>query len=234
VEDIRSTEMAASDLSPLESVGDRSNRAFEQLAGPLRRELKVHCYRMLGSVHEADDAVQEDYLRAWRSFKSFDGRGPFRAWSHRIATNVCLDVLASRKQARRFLPDERAPATAEMPNGKPATDLAWLEPYPDAELEGVADEASNPEARYTTRQSVQLAFVAVVQQSPPRQRAGYCGAMSSGGLLPRLLRCLVDRSRRSIAPCSGCERPSLDAIPQARHRPSLPKTPLSRSFSTVI
>lgn len=163
--------MADSDLSHHDPALDRSNRAFEQLAEPLRRELKVHCYRMLGSLHEAEDAVQEAYLRAWRSFKSFDGRGPFRAWLYRIATNACLDALASRKQARRFLPDERAPATIEMPNGQPATDVAWLEPYPDSELEGVADNAPNPEALYTTRQSVQLAFVAVIQRLPPRQRA---------------------------------------------------------------
>jgi RNA polymerase sigma-70 factor (ECF subfamily) len=163
--------MAASDQSQDDPLDDRSDRAFEQLAEPLRRELKVHCYRMLGSLHEAEDAVQEAYLRAWRSFKSFDGRGPFRAWLYRIATNACLDALASRKQARRFLPDERTPATTQMPNGKPATDVAWLEPYPDSELEGVADDAPNPEALYTTRQSVQLAFIAVIQQLPPRQRA---------------------------------------------------------------
>jgi RNA polymerase sigma-70 factor, ECF subfamily len=166
-----SVEMAAPDPSRQEPVDDRSNRAFEQLAEPFRRELKVHCYRMLGSLHEADDAVQETYLRAWRGFKSFDGRGPFRAWLYRIATNVCLDALTSRKQARRFLPDQRGPATAEMPDGMPATDVAWLEPYPDSDLEGIADDAPSPEARYTSRQAVQLAFVAVIQRLPPRQRA---------------------------------------------------------------
>src|SRR5262249_53935492 len=146
-------------------------KAFERLAEPLRREIKVHCYRMLGSLDEADDAVQETYLRAWRSFKSSDGRGPFRAWLYRIATNACLDALANRKQAKRFLPDQRGPATAEMPDGTPATDVAWLEPYPDSGLEGIADDAPSPEARYTSRQAVQLAFVAVIQQLPPRQRA---------------------------------------------------------------
>ena len=154
-----------------EQDSERSSRAFEQLAEPLRRELKVHCYRMLGSLHEAEDAVQETYLRAWRSFGSFDGRGSFRAWLYRIATNACLDALASRKHTQRLLPDQRAPATAEMPDGTPATDVAWLEPYPDSDLEGIADDAPNPEVRYTSHQAVQLAFVAVIQQLPPRQRA---------------------------------------------------------------
>ena len=163
--------MTTAGPSRQEQASERSERAFEQLAEPFRRELKVHCYRMLGSLHEAEDAVQETYLRAWRSFGSFDGRGSFRAWLYRIATNACLDALANRKHARRLLPDQRAPATAEMPDGTPATDVAWLEPYPDSDLEGIADDAPNPEARYTSRQAVQLAFVAVIQQLPPRQRA---------------------------------------------------------------
>ena len=163
--------MRASEPSHLGRAAERSNRAFEQLAEPLRRELKLHCYRMLGSLHEAEDAVQETYLRAWRSSGSFDGRGLFRAWLYRIATNACLDALAGRKHAQRLLPDQRAPATAEMPDGTPAADVAWLEPYPDSDLDGIADDAPNPEARYTSRQAVQLAFVAVIQQLPPRQRA---------------------------------------------------------------
>src|SRR5215467_3862418 len=163
--------MTATEPSPSEQASAHINQAFVQLAEPLRRELKVHCYRMLGSLHEAEDAVQETYLRAWRSFNSFDGRGAFRAWLYRIATNACLDALASRKHVQRMLPDQRAPATTEMPDGIPATDVAWLEPYPDSNLEGIADDAPSPEARYASRQSVQLAFVAVIQQLPPRQRA---------------------------------------------------------------
>jgi RNA polymerase sigma-70 factor, ECF subfamily len=149
---------------------DRSNGSFERLAEPFRREIKVHCYRMLGSLHEAEDAVQETYLRTWRSFDTFEG-GSFRAWLYRIATNVCLDAITSRKHIRRLLPDQRAPATAEMPNGTLATDVAWLEPYPDSDLEGIADDAPNPEALYTSREAVKLAFVAAIQELPPRQRA---------------------------------------------------------------
>ena len=172
VEDVlMSLAIAMPSPSPQEPALERTTRTFERLAEPLRRELKLHCYRMLGSLHEADDAVQETYLRAWRSFAGFDARGPFRAWAYRIATNVCLDALATRKNARRFLPDQRAPAAAEMPDGAPARDVAWLEPYPDSEMDGVADEAPNPEARYAAREAVELAFVAVIQELPPRQRA---------------------------------------------------------------
>ncbi|MBV9756772.1 MAG: sigma-70 family RNA polymerase sigma factor [Alphaproteobacteria bacterium] len=151
----------------------RADLSFAQLAEPFRRELKLHCYRMLGSLHEAEDLVQETYLRAWRSFDSFDGGPSFRAWLYRIATNTCLDALASRRHARRLLPDQRAPASVavQMPEGPPPADVAWLEPYPDSELDRIADDAPNPEARYTSREAVQLAFVAAIQQLPPRQRA---------------------------------------------------------------
>jgi RNA polymerase sigma-70 factor (ECF subfamily) len=147
-----------------------TRKAFERLAEPFRREIKLHCYRMLGSLHDAEDLAQETYLRAWRNFDSFEG-GSFRAWLYRIATNACLDALASRKHAQRLLPDQRAPASTLMPDGTPATDVAWLEPYPDSNLEGIADEAPNPEARYSSREAVQLAFVAAIQALPPRQRA---------------------------------------------------------------
>jgi RNA polymerase sigma-70 factor (ECF subfamily) len=155
---------------------DHSNKAFELLAEPLRREIKLHCYRMLGSMHEADDLVQETYLRAWRSFPgfeaaSFDERRSFRAWLYRIATNACLNALESRRHAQRWLPDQLGPATAEMPDGAPATDVAWLEPYPDSNLDQIADDAPNPGARYASREAVQLAFISVIQQLPARQRA---------------------------------------------------------------
>jgi len=149
---------------------ERSNQAFERLAEPFRREIKLHCYRMLGSLHEAEDLVQETYLRAWRSFDSFEG-GSFRAWLYRIATNACLNAIASRKSMQRWLPDQHGPAAVETTVGGPATDVPWLEPYPDSNLEGIADHAPNPEARYTSREAVQLAFVATIQQLPPRQRA---------------------------------------------------------------
>jgi RNA polymerase sigma-70 factor, ECF subfamily len=120
--------MTAAEPSHREQASTPASQAFEQLAEPFRRELKLHGYRMLGSVHEAEDLAQETYLRAWRNFDSFEGRGSFRAWLYRIATNACLDALASRKNVHRLLPDQRAPAAVQMPDGVPATDVAWLEP----------------------------------------------------------------------------------------------------------
>jgi RNA polymerase sigma-70 factor (ECF subfamily) len=142
---------------------EQGHPTFEQLAAPFRREIKLHCYRMMGSLHEAEDLVQETYLRAWRSFDGFDGKSP-RAWLYRIATNACLNALASRKQAQRLLPDQ-------LVAGTPATEVTWLEPYPDAQMEGIADETPSPEARYTSGEAVKLAFVAGLQQLPPKQRA---------------------------------------------------------------
>jgi RNA polymerase sigma-70 factor (ECF subfamily) len=162
--------MAGWELTRQQEASEHADQAFERLAEPHRREIKLHCYRMLGSLHEAEDLVQETYLRAWRSFSSFDGES-MRAWLYRIATNACLNVLESRKSARRFLPDQFGPSTGEMPVGAPATDVPWIDPYPDSNLEGIADHAQNPEARYTSREAVQLAFVAAIQELPPRQRA---------------------------------------------------------------
>ncbi len=162
--------MAASDLTRLSQTAGQSNQAFEQLAEPFRREIKLHCYRMMGSIHDAEDLVQETYLRAWRSFSSFDGAS-FRAWIYRIATNACLNALASRKSAQRLLPNQLGPATPLMPDSVPATEVPWLEPYPDANFESIADGAPNPAARYASREAVQLAFVAIIQRLPPRQRA---------------------------------------------------------------
>ncbi len=201
-----------------------ANEVFERLAEPFRREIKLHCYRMLGSLHDAEDVVQETYLRAWRSFGTFEG-GSFRAWLYRIATNACLNALAGRKHAQRFLPDQRAPASTQMPDGSPATDVAWLEPYPDSNLEGIADEAPNPEARYTSREAVQLAFVAAIQELPPRQRAalllcdvlGWTAAEATtllGGSTASINSAL-QRARDTLAKCYPEGRPAVPPRPSA-------------------
>jgi RNA polymerase sigma-70 factor (ECF subfamily) len=149
--------------------GDR--HAFQQLTESHRRELQVHCYRMLGSFHDAEDLVQETLLRAWRGLHGFDGRASTRYWLYRIATNACLNALATRASAGRVLPETQSPPTDQMPDREPASDLDWLEPYPDSALESIADRAAGPDAQYEMREAVQLAFIAAIQLLPPRQRA---------------------------------------------------------------
>lgn len=143
----------------------------QQVLESHRYALQLHCYRMLGSLQEAEDAVQDTFLRAWRARERFEGRASLRNWLYRIATNVCLNVIAARSAASRVLPGAAsAPSTGPL-EGEPAYDVAWLEPYPDAVLPDIADVAPGPDARYEMRESVQLAFVAAVQQLPARQRA---------------------------------------------------------------
>ena len=157
--------------SPLGSVPKDANRAFEHLAAPYRREMQLHCYRMMGSLHEAEDLVQETYLRAWRHFSRFEQGTSMRAWLYRIATNACLNALESRKSAQRWLPDRHGPPAVQMPDGRPAGEVPWLEPYPDSNFTGIAGDAPTPEARYASAESVKLAFIAAIQYLPPRQRA---------------------------------------------------------------
>jgi RNA polymerase sigma-70 factor (ECF subfamily) len=126
---------------------------------------------MLGSFHDAEDAVQETLLRAWRGLEAFEGRASMRQWLYRIATNACLNAIAARKGAGRVLPDTERPPTDQMPDREPASDVAWLEPYPDAALEGLEDDAPGPDARYQLSEAVNLAFIAAIQHLPPKQRA---------------------------------------------------------------
>jgi RNA polymerase sigma-70 factor (ECF subfamily) len=145
--------------------------AFERLAEPHRTELRLHCYRMLGSIHDAEDMVQETLLRAWRGIAAFEERASLRGWLYRIATNVCLDAIERRDRQRRVLPDLTGEPFDRMPDADGALDIAWLEPYPDAALVGVPDSAPTPDVRYELREAVQLAFIAAIQYLPPRQRA---------------------------------------------------------------
>jgi RNA polymerase sigma-70 factor (ECF subfamily) len=153
----------------LATVSDQD--AFQRLTDPYRREVQLHCYRMLGSLQDAEDLVQETFLRAWRGLDGFEGRTSFRNWLYRIATNVCLSALAKRASIRRALPETQGPPAEEMPGSRPTTEAPWLEPYPDTALEGIADTSPGPDARYELHESVQLAFIAAIQLLPPRQRA---------------------------------------------------------------
>lgn len=138
--------------------GDRS--AFDALVTPHRRELHVHCYRMLGLADEADDAVQETMLRAWRSITTFDGAGPIRPWLYRIATNRCLTLSAKRRRLPTSFP----------PGDAPDVETAWVGPYPDTLLASDSD-STDPEARAIEREHIELAFIVALQELSPTQRA---------------------------------------------------------------
>jgi RNA polymerase sigma-70 factor (ECF subfamily) len=142
--------------------------AFKGLVEPHRRELHAHCYRMLGSVHDGEDALQETLLRAWRGLSGFEGRSSLRSWLFRIATNACLNMI--ERWPARLLPAEYGPPDDPRKLDPPLVDAPWLEPYPDAQL-GLADGFAAPAARYEQRESVELAFVAALQLLPAGQRA---------------------------------------------------------------
>ncbi|HXB49040.1 MAG TPA: sigma-70 family RNA polymerase sigma factor [Streptosporangiaceae bacterium] len=139
--------------------------AFAALTGPFRRELQVHCYRILGSAADAEDMLQETMMAAWRGLDRFEGRASLRTWLHAIATNKCLNHLRASRTLAPYPPEVPLPEPTR--SGEPL----WLEPYPDALLGDLPDDALGPEARYEVRESVSLAFVTALQHLPPRQRA---------------------------------------------------------------
>jgi RNA polymerase sigma-70 factor (ECF subfamily) len=147
--------------------GDES--AFAALVERHRAELRVHCYRMLGSLDESEDLVQETFLRAWKNLGGFEGRSTIRAWLYRIATNACLDALDGR--ARRVLPHHLAAPSDPSVNLPPRTDVAWLQPFPDRLWEPVEPTEAQPDVAAVTRETIELAFLAAIQHLPPRQRA---------------------------------------------------------------
>jgi RNA polymerase sigma-70 factor (ECF subfamily) len=144
--------------------------AFEALTEAFRRELQLHCYRIVGSVQDAEDLVQETLVAAWRTIGDFQGRSSVRSWLYRIATNRCLNHLRDRGRRLPVLPPPLEPIPAP-PAPTRMSEPVWLEPYPDVLLEGVADRAQEPAARYEMREAVSLAFTSALQRLPPRQRA---------------------------------------------------------------
>jgi RNA polymerase sigma-70 factor (ECF subfamily) len=142
-------------------------KAFEALVGPYRRELLVHCYRMLGSLHDAEDLVQETLLRAWEKRATFTSPGPYRAWLYRIATNLCLDRLRSAPR-RSLLPETHPPSDPTHPLPPRLREPIWLEPFPD---ELLADPQSDPQERAERRERTTLAFLVALQHLTPAQRA---------------------------------------------------------------
>src|SRR5262249_40984439 len=144
------------------------SEAFGELVEPYLRELQAHCYRILGSTEDAEDALQETLVSAWRGLSGFGGQASLRSWLFRVATNRCLDVLRAwrrRSQVEPAMPD------IEPPEPTRYGEVLWLQPYPDVLLEGVIDQAPGPEARVEAREAISLGFVTALQLLPPRQRA---------------------------------------------------------------
>lgn len=192
-----------SELLDRARAGDRE--AFAALVAPHRGELQVHCYRMLGSTQDAEDAVQETLLAAWLGLEGFEGRSSVRTWLYRIATNRCLNAL--RASSRR--PVSAAPLPVSPPEPTRLGDVLWLQPYPDALLDGLPDDAPGPDARYESREAVSLAFVTAVQLLPPHQRAalllrdvlGYRAAEAAAilGLTQDAVTSALKRARATMA-----------------------------------
>ena len=163
------TQSSVAEQRLLEAARDGDEGAFENLVEPYRSELHAHCYRMLGSVHDAEDALQDAMLRAWRAISKFEARSSLRSWLYRIATNTSLDAI--EKRPKRVLPIDYGPKTDPHDGpGAPAAESTWVEPYPDDTL-GLEDGYAAPEARYEQREAVELAFVAALQHLPANQRA---------------------------------------------------------------
>jgi RNA polymerase sigma-70 factor (ECF subfamily) len=173
---------------------------YERLIEPHRAELRAHCYRMLGSAHDAEDALQEAMLRAWRGLEKFEGRSSPRSWLYTIATNVCLKMIGRRPKL--VLPvDYGPPSDPHDGPGRPVVESVWVEPFPDERL-GLDDALAGPEARYDQRESIELAFIAALQHLPARQRAVL------------ILRDVLGFSAREVAATLDATPASIDAALQ--------------------
>ncbi len=204
-----------------------NEQAFRALTEPHRRELQVHCYRILGSVQDAEDLVQETLLAAWRGLADFEGRASLRSWLYRIATNRCLNALRDGAHRARDVIGSHPPAGAPEPSrwGEPM----WLQPYPDALLEGLPDRADGPDARYETKEAVGLAFVSGLQRMAPQQRAvlvlrdvlGYRAAEVAA---------MLDSTEASVNSALQRARAALDATPERPGGGTLPDSPAERAL----
>jgi RNA polymerase sigma-70 factor (TIGR02960 family) len=188
--------------------GDRD--AFAELVEPHRTELQAHCYRMLGSLQDAEDLLQETLLAAWLGLEGFEGRSSVRTWLFRIATNRCLNQLRSAKRR----PAPVAPLPVAPPEPTRMGEVFWLQPYPDALLDGMPDKSPGPETRYESREAISLAFVTAVQLLPPKQRAvlllrdvlGYRAA-ETGDLLGLTTEAVTSALKRARATMANTQQP---------------------------
>jgi RNA polymerase sigma-70 factor (ECF subfamily) len=203
------------ELALIDSARAGDEDAFARLLTPYRAELHAHCYRMLGSVHDAEDALQEALLRAWRGLARFESRSSLRSWLYRIATNACLRAIERRPQ--RVLPiDYGPPADPHDELAAPLIESVWLEPYPDR-----ADELAAPEARYEQRESIELAFVAALQHLPGRQRAAL------------ILRDVLGFSAREVAETLEASPASVDSLLQRAHKSVEQRLPAQSQQATL-
>ncbi len=194
--------------------------AFGELVDPYRRELQFHCYRILGSLQDAEDMLQETLLAAWRGLEDFKGQASLRAWLYRIATNRCLNLL--RDRGRR--PPSLEPMV-EPPEPTRRGEPIWLEPYPDVLLDGIPSTAPGPDTRYETREAVGLAFIAALQRLPPRQRVVLV-LRDALGFSRAEVAAMLDATEASVKACLQRARATLDASHPA---PSRESAPLPRS-----
>ena len=211
----------------LDRARDGDGEAFAQLTAPYRGELHVHCYRILGSVHDAEDAMQETMLAAWRSLACFEGRASIRTWLYRIATNRCLNVL--RSTSRR--PQKDPPfAGLGAPQPNRTGEVVWLEPYPDVLLEGLADPAPGPEARYETREAISLAFITALQLLRRASAPPWSSATSWAFAPAKQRTSSIPPRSRSPARSSAPGRPGPQSTGgEDRHGPAHPKSSGSSS-----
>ncbi len=201
-------------------------QAFRELTESHRRELQVHCYRILGSVQDAEDALQETFLSAWRGLDGFEERSSLRAWLYTIATNRCLNVL--RDGARR--PLEPRGLTFAAPEPTHHGETPWLEPYPDVLLEGIPDAAPGPDARYEERETIALAFVTALQRLPPRQRAVLV-LRDVLGFRAGEVASMLETTETSVNSALQRARATLDAqAPPTRERAPLPRSAAEREL----
>src|SRR5258708_24846349 len=150
----------------------KDHKQFQELVEAHRGKLLAHCYRFTGSLHDDEDLVQETFLRAWRGIDRFEGRSSIQSWLYRIATNTCLNAVARKASAKRVFPEDVTAPTSRMPEGKPDSEIPWIEPIPDSMLlDNAADASPGPAARYELRETIRLAFIAATQRLPARQRA---------------------------------------------------------------
>jgi RNA polymerase sigma-70 factor (TIGR02960 family) len=213
----------------LERARAGDDQAFGEVTGPYLTELRLHCYRILGSVQDAEDVLQETLLAAWRGLGQYEGRAALRTWLYRIATNRCLNALrASDRRPRPAPPDPPFEAPRPTRRGEPV----WLQPYPDALLDGLPDTAVGPDAVYEAKETIALAFVAAAQHLPPRQRAVLLLRDALGFRAPEVAD-MLDASEGSVNSALQRARATMTALLPAtdRDRAPLPRSAKERELA---